>query len=305
MECDSLPLERLNPNGRDKQIAFDKARHTYTITRDGASEVAPTSVTSFCKSCFKQFDPDRVVNQNYAKWASNTNSKYYPLIHSALLMGGGEEEAKAAIKAQWIQNGEDASAKGTSMHADAEIMMNGMVAPDTPEMRLLAKWRREFQPSMSWIPERTEMMLWWEDERCANRVLVAGTLDLLMKSETTGQYGLFDFKRTNPTPKYPGGPYNLLEPATNARYHPGYASSPLSEVENSDFGKYTMQLNILAKMLRERYGYDVGKHMYLVQMHEDMEEAHTVQVPHVRDATNSLFNIEAERLAEKYKSDSP
>jgi hypothetical protein len=38
-----------------------------------------------------------------------------------------------------------------------------------------------------------------------------------------------------------------------------------NEAENSDYGKYTMQLNILAKMLRERYGIDVADNMFAVE----------------------------------------
>jgi hypothetical protein len=67
-------------------------------------------------------------------------------------------------------------------------------------------------------------------------------------------------------------------------YHPGYAKSPLQEAENSDYGKYTMQLNILAKMLRERYGIDVADNMFLLQIHPDMSDAHCVQVSNLKAA---------------------
>ena len=39
-------------------------------------------------------------------------------------------------------------------------------------------------------PFRTEWMLWWEDPRDENAVLVAGTLDLLLYSHTTKEYAL-------------------------------------------------------------------------------------------------------------------
>ena len=104
-----------------------------------------------------------------------------------------------------------------------------------------------------------------------------------------------DFKRTNPAPKYTGGPPNLLGPHQGAKFHPGYADAPLGELENNDFGKYTMQLNILAIMLQEKYGI-VVKNTFLLQMHPGLDEEHGVQVPGHMNATDSLFTIEAERL---------
>jgi hypothetical protein len=56
-----------------------------------------------------------------------------------------------------------------------------------------------------------------------------------------------------------------------------------------------MQLNILAKMLRERYGIDVADNMFLLQIHPDMSDAHCVQVTNLKAATDSLFAVEEER----------
>lgn len=293
-----LPLERAHPHYRDTCVAFDARTHTYTVTRDGRREVVPVSVTAFAKSYFKQFDPQLVVNQNYAKWKASAYSKYHALIHSVLQGGGSDEVARDAIVSSWALVGKQASEEGTRMHEDAERLCNGLPPrSETREMDQLRRWMQSFQPHMSWLPQRTEWPLWWEDERNDGRVLVAGTLDLLLWSETADVYALIDFKRTNPAPKYASAPPNLLGPHSSARYHPGYASAPLSELENTDFGKYTMQLNILSKILRERYGIDVGDNMFLVQMHPDMQEAHCVQVPRHDGPTDALFAVEAERRA--------
>lgn len=292
---DLLPLEKAHPHGRDFCITFDPQTHTYTVTRDDVAEEVPVSVTSFSKRYFKSFDATAVIDKNYDKWKNDTDSKYYSVIHAALNSGASEDQAKLAIAGLWSSKAEKASREGTAMHSDAEFLLNGMEVADSKEMRLLRKWRAEFQPHMKWTPERTEWKLWWEDERCDGRVLVAGTLDLLMRSETTDEYALVDFKRTDPTPKYAGGPQNLLGPHQGAKFHPGFADSPLGEVENNDFGKYSMQLNILAMMLQEKYGI-VVKHKFLLQMHPDLDAAHCVSVPDHMDATHSLFAIEAERL---------
>ena len=56
-----------------------------------------------------------------------------------------------------------------------------------------------------------------------------------------------------------------------------------------------MQLNILAKMLRERYGIDVQQRMYLVQIHPDLADAHCVKVDAHPRATDALFAVETIR----------
>ena len=258
------------------------------------------SVTSFCKRYFTQFNPRSVVERHFDKWKVNPNSKYYAVIHAALQSGSSEEEVKQMIMDMWVGIGNKASEEGTDMHDRAEHVCNGIQAPvEDKEMSLLVQWQRDFQPHMKWRPFRTEWMLWWDEPRLDGKVLVAGTLDLLLRSETTGEFALVDFKRTNPNPKYNGGPPNLLGPCANPRYHPGYASSPLVDLEDSKYGAYCMQLNILAKMLRERYEIDVGHNMYLLQMHVDMDQAHCIRVPSHRQATNTLFVVESERVSER------
>lgn len=292
-----LPLQKKHPHHRDKLVAFEPIEHIYTISRSKPEE-APTSVTGFAKGYFKQFDQNAIVDKYFERWRSDSTSKYYNTISSVMEHGGDLDSAKSAILKLWSTNSAQASRDGTKMHADAELLCNGMCTDQSAEMDMLSKWLKDYQPHMKWKPVRTEWMLWWELERddATSPILLAGTLDLLMWSETEDVYGLFDFKRTNPKPKVSGGTQNLLGPHTHPRYHPGYAKSPLSEVENSDFGKYTMQLNILSKMLRERYGIDVMDKMYLLQLHSDLEGVHCVKVQMLPDATNSLFNIEAEQL---------
>ena len=87
-----------------------------------------------------------------------------------------------------------------------------------------------------------------------------------MKSKKTGKFALVDFKRTDPTPKYKNASPNLL--GINASNLAGYAKYPLSDLEDSDFGKYTTQLAVLSKILRDKYAIDVGENMFLLQIHD-------------------------------------
>lgn len=308
MNVHDLPLKKKYAHTRDDLISFCPAIHTYTIVRDGEWQTAPVSVTSFSKGYFSGFDGKVVVEKNYEKWKRFTDSKYYSTIHEVLDSGMNDAEAKQAILDRWAVAGETASREGTLMHHHAELLCNGVVIVDqSPEMSMLKEWMKHFQPHMQWKPMRTEWMLWWEvtcDDH-ASPILLAGTLDLLMWSKTTGVYGLFDFKRTNPKPKFKNADANILGPHTQPLYHPGYAKSPLQEVENSDYGKYAMQLNILSKILRERYGIDVETNMFLLQIHPELSQAHCVQVPDLTDATNSLFAVETERCRQATLAPAP
>jgi hypothetical protein len=282
-----LPLEASNPHRRDGAISFDPERHQYTVTRASGVEKVPVSVTSFSKAYFKQFDAAAVIHAHFSKWKQNVNSKYYAIIHATIQTGGSDDDAKSAIAASWVSNAKAASSAGTAMHDRAEKLCNGLHVENDAEMRMLRTWLASFQPAMDWKPYRTEWKLWYDEPRLGGNVLVAGTLDLLLHSKTTGKFALVDFKRCNSTP-------HLLGPCSNPRFHPGYARSPLVAVEDSKFGAYTMQLNILAKILEDRYAIFVDTDMYLLQIHESLKEAHCVQVESHRAATSSLFMIEAE-----------
>ena len=292
-----LPLQRRYAHARDECVEFNPGPHTYTVTQPKRfPEVVPVSVTGFSKNYFKQFDGRATVDRYYERWKASPQSKYYTMIHAALREELGDEGAKQRILVHWASTNDQASRDGTAMHAEAELLCNGMQpAVESPEMAMLRKWLVEWEPHMAWEPVRTEWILWWEDERIAGDVLVAGTLDLLMWSKTADVYALVDFKRTNPKPKFDGGDRNLLGPSTNPRLHPGYAKAPLGDLENSTWGQYTMQLNILAKMLRERYGIDVKERMYLLQLHPDLDAAHCAKVEAHPKATDALFAVETIR----------
>lgn len=180
------------------------------------------------------------------------------------------------------------------MHAQCEAELKGeSLGVECPEMRLFRKWRAEFQPDMNWTPARMEWKLWYDDKH--GRLLFAGTIDLLLYSAATDEYALVDYKRIDPKPKYAGGRPHYLSPCYSARYHPGFGKQPLDEVEATQFGEYTVQLNLYAKILRDCYGVDVGHHMYLVQMHEDMDTFHAVRVEQHICAVDALVAAEAER----------
>lgn len=308
MNAHNLPLRKKNAHVRDHLISFCASTHTYSVVRDGGNETVPVSVTSFAKCYFGQFDGKAVVENNYDKWKRFADSKYYSLICSVLDAGKSDSDAKQAILDKWSHDSKVASREGTLMHEHAEYVCNGVCIPDpSAEVVMLQKWMVDFQPHMQWEPVRTEWMLWWElsHNDSASPVILAGTLDLLMWSKTACVHGLFDFKRTNPKPKFKNAGPCLLGPHTHPMYHPGYAKPPLQEAENSDYGKYTMQLNILSKILRQRYDIDVSSNMFLVQVHPELPSVHCVQVANLREATDRLFDAEENRARQAIFAPAP
>lgn len=287
-----LPLSTTNAHPRDKNIVFDEGTHTYTVVLYDVAQVAPTSATKLGEHYFSVFDAGRVISQNYEKWKANANSKYHCMIHAALRTGS-DEAAKAAIAEMWSSRADVASRAGTQMHADCELVCNG-VPPlrSTKEIAQLLDWMTSFQPHMRWEPHRTEQRLYYED--AGGHVVVAGTPDLLLKSAVTGEFALVDFKRSDPAPKYHGAPPELL--GSSGVKFARYALPPLDEFEDSKFGKYELQLNVLSHMLRTRYGIDVGRNMYILQLHEGLETWHCVRAEQRSQAVEALFRIETERL---------
>lgn len=295
---ETLPLAIENRHPRDAAISFDPVRHIYSIQTVRGSQVAPQSASKMALGYFEGFDPIAVVERFYEQWKGNAESKYYDTIDQQLKDGGSDEDAKEAIRTQWREKGTAAAESGTLMHADAERLCNGIsaIGPRSVEMEMLQAWLSEFEPHMQWKPYRTEQPLWYEWDDAETRVVVAGTPDLLMRSDIDpSAYALVDFKRTDPLTR------GLLgEPSRKRHWRPRRAQPPLAEVEDSDYGKYAMQLNVLAKILRERYEIDVGANMILLQLHPGMpnRKAHWTRVPIYKNETDDLFKLEYRKLLE-------
>jgi hypothetical protein len=247
---------------------------------------------------FSKFNAGAVAEKFYERWKRSPSSQYYETIRGVLDRGGDDAAAKRQILAQWGARGEAASEAGTRMHADAELLCNDILPAEgahSPEMRQLRSWLREFEPQMKWTPVRTEWSLYLEDER-SDELVVAGTLDLLLWSKMADAYMIVDFKRTDPAPKRAGWPLNLLGEGGSA--HGRYGRMPFGNVKDDDFGKYTVQLNSYAHILRHRYGIYVTELM-LLQLHPDLQTAHHARAPLLLHETNAMFAIETERLMEE------
>ena len=260
---DTLALRQ--PHARDALLRFDEAAHVYTLATAGGPVHFPVSVTGFLKSYFEQFDGPLVARRGIKRWRHDASSLYHGVIQAS----ASDEAACEAIVKMWDEKGRAAAEAGTLMHLHCEMSCNGVDTPYTKEMRLFSSWRKDFEPDRKWIPERTEWRIWWED--ASGAPVVAGTIDLLMRSERDDVYAIVDYKRRDPKK-------GLLGPGMAFRGR--RAKGPLSDTEDSDYGKHGTQLNTYAHILEARYGLKIEELM-LLQMHADMPKWHVCRVPRV------------------------
>lgn len=275
-------LSSQNPHSRDKYITFNDSDHTYTVEINGRRTLAPTSATKFAERYFSSFNAKCVVDENYYKWKANERSSYHAFIRESLNAGATDNDAKLAIVEGWKRKASAACSMGTAVHAECELVCNGVVSDtNSIEIRQLIEWTDSWQKHKRWKPFRTEWRLYYDHE---DQLVMAGTPDLVLESAETGEFALVDFK-ISPA---------LLGPATDCFTR--QAQPPIQCFEDSKYGRYATQLNILSHVLRTKYGIDVADNMYLLQLHRDMDTWHCVQVPQHRDEIDTLFRIETQRI---------
>ena len=275
-------LSSLNAHPRDNFIEFDESSHSYTVEMSGVKILAPTSATKFAERYFTVFDAAQVVARNYDKWKNDKSSVYYESIHAALNAGADDNDAKLAILEGWDRKSREAASFGTAVHEQCELVCNGASCDmNSVEISQLIDWMNNWQKEKQWQPFRTEWRLYYEVD---GHLIMAGTPDLVLKSAETGEFALVDFKISQ----------SLLGPSTGRFSRK--AQPPIQCFEDSKYGRYSAQLNILSHMLNTRYGVDVGPRMYLLQLHRELDTWHCVQVSQARDEVDTLFSVETRRM---------
>jgi hypothetical protein len=269
-DCTSS-LAQQTPLEIDNKIEFVEKTHTYFYTASaGRRKRVPLSATKLLNGYFEQFDAAKIIAKNYDKWRARAGP-YGDLIRSVLEKGGDRTAAEAAIRQKWAAAGED----GTLLHRFIELHLNG-VPPAHVEMSRIAESVvvGEYQQFAAFestflLPRglkavRTELALVWLDEN--GEPTVAGQADALFADEL-GKHYLFDWKRVDASKRVDAG-----EEAFDGRTGRGVAS----EIPDTKFYKFSLQLGIYAAMLREQ-GIDVGDRRFVVRMHAGLEQAEVVQ----------------------------
>ena len=220
-------LAKKNAHERDSHISFEEGPHIYTI--DGDSDYM--SVTSWNSTHFPKFDSDVVITKMMAspRWPK---SPYF---------GMSREE----IKMKWKNDGIEASEAGTKMHNNIECFYNEMNVEDDGSLEW--KYFKEFNESIGpdLNPYRTEWMVWDKELR------LAGSVDMLFENPD-GTLQIYDWKRSKKVVKENKWASAIVD--------------CISHLPDSNFWKYSLQLNTYKWILERNYGKKISN-MFLVWLH--------------------------------------
>jgi len=185
-----------------------------------------TSVTTLVHRCFSEFDADKILEKMRIK-----GTKY-------------DGMTKEEIKEMWNKNALEAQQQGTRMHAVIErYYKNEEVTSDEwalPEMQQF----KTFTEMNALTPYGVEWRIYIEE------VQLAGTIDFVALNED-GTLDLYDWKRAKQMDVH--NSYNKY-------------SSIVHHIPDTNFGHYTVQLNLYKYMIEQKYNKKV-RNMYLVCMY--------------------------------------
>jgi len=167
-----FPLEKLHPHPRDEGIIFWEEEHVYWLWNDESTkwEQSQGSISSLAADYFEEFDQDAVAK----RMAKSPGFPFAKPQHTKYIKDNGKGMTEQEILASWERNGTIQSNKGTKMHFDAELALNGLVYDQkSPEMDLFRRWYSEWFRPKGLIPLRSE----WEIYH--RRLGLAGTIDFV------------------------------------------------------------------------------------------------------------------------------
>jgi ATP-dependent exoDNAse (exonuclease V) beta subunit len=274
-------LKTINEHERDAAIVFYEVGHKYKITTDPLSRYQ--SVTTWCHSHFPKFDADKIINGMMRKPDWKPGHKYWGL-------------TKQEIKNKWFNNGSAVSSAGTDLHERIELFLNNaecvthndfLVRYETTLLLMkdmiedkgwdkeVAEWKyfiNFVRDNPTLKPYRTEWMIYDEDVR------LAGSIDMVYENED-GTLSIYDWKR--------------CKSINRINMYNKFALTPcISELHDTNFWHYTLQLNTYKHILERKYGKQVTN-LYLVQLHPEVEENNYVilPVPILTEQMNELFEM--------------
>jgi len=246
-------LAKQNAHPRDAFIEFDEGPHIYTVH----GQQGYTSVTTWVHHHFPTFDADAILdNMMSSRKMNDPTYKYYGM-------------TREQIKADWDRNRDSAAGAGTKMHYDIECFYNGLdVVNTSTEYKWFQRFVRDF-PELR--PYRTEWMVYYEELK------LSGSIDMIFEN-ADGTIQIYDWKRCK-----------------EITYENGFGKSALtpciSDMPDTNFWHYALQLNTYKTILEEKYGKTVTG-LYLVCLHPDnpYKSYDRIEVPFLEKEMKLLFD---------------
>ena len=231
-----MELKEKNKHPRDEHISFKEEGHEYNIDGD----IGYTSVTSFLKQFFQEFDADKAID-NIRRSSKYRYSKYYGM-------------DKRTIKAMWDNRREVAAKNGTMCHKDIENAYNyGNLEVCYPEFDQFLEFNYDH---IKWGIYRTEWLIYNTKYR------LAGSVDAIFQHTDTGKFIMCDHKTSD----------DIVVSGYNK------AKSPISHLDDCNFWKYALQQNLYKWMLEEEYGILIDE-MYITWFCKKNTSYKKIKVP--------------------------
>ena len=270
--------EYRNKHPRDDCIRFEATGHKYYLRQEEAEVEFPISVSGVWSQYFAKFDAENTIARYYMRWAGDSRSKYFALIHKFRDRNVPDTDIARRIKLMWSDAGELASAFGTRMHRQIELALTANVYDvSMGEMQTFLHFVKEFLEPRQWRLYRAEWTIYDEI------VMVAGQIDAMFV-DGQGKLHMVDWKRV----RHP------LLPHSGQECHK-YGLCFCEHLLDNHFNHYALQQNLYAAILRRRYEMHVSS-MALVQIHPELTGYKVVDVPEWRELADNLLNAAGERM---------
>jgi len=209
-----------------------------------------TSVTTLVHRCFSVFDADAILNKMKIK-----GTKY-------------DGMTKEEIKELWNSNAVEAQEQGTQMHAVIERYYKKEPIAKTewkcPELQQF----KSFTEMNDLTPHGVEWCIYMES------IQLAGTIDFAALNND-GTLNLYDWKRSKQMDVH--NSFNKY-------------SHVVPHIPDTNFGHYTVQLNLYKYMIEQKYDKKV-KHMYLVCMYPSQMSFQQYEVQDIQSDIPTILKL--------------
>jgi ATP-dependent exoDNAse (exonuclease V) beta subunit len=163
------------------------------------------------------------------------------------------------ILKSWDDNRDAAASAGTQTHYNIECFYNGIdVVDDSVEFKYFKEFVRDHPHLEAY---RTEWCVFYEE------IKVSGSIDMVFRDKNTGEYLIYDWKRSKGIEYESYGGKTAITPC-------------ISHLPDTNFWHYSLQLNVYRKILQDKYDMKIAR-MALVVLHPDNQNKtyEVVEVP--------------------------
>lgn len=252
---------KLRARNKGVDLFFDEKEHIYSL-KDGTELI---SATTFISEFFPKFDTQEI-------------SRKYAQKH-------GLDQLE--VIERWQKEADEASAFGNKIHDMAELYLKSNLEDDLSWMIDCEKDRQYEKSLRNYLEnhffKRYDLI---EAEKIVFSIphLIAGTMDILAREKSTGKIVILDWKTNKVIEKY------------NSFNQMGLA--PISHLDDTNFFKYAIQLNLYERLLRDNYENYHKEDIDRRILHITPDKVLTYLVPDFQDEVNLMIIMNQSKKSE-------